>query len=314
MDTTQIYISVSGAHLEAAINTLDPGHEKIEADIHSEKKTACKQSTSELAEEQFQSDVAAHKTPHKQKMSELAKTLAERINVPSLWDKGLWRDLPIDFKPGKYYLPIGEVEIDEGEKIKVNYYNVSSDFAELHLIKGLFSHLSTSGLLRFSKLVGDKGKLDELTAKIGQHSQGLLEFLKLIKEDVGSYRAKMNLKDEIIPGLTGWFIFTIWKDSIDKANGHPWIHDSWYKSENIPDTNLLRLNCGGNTLGIAISKKTLKTYERRHNELRANYAEHPSAKDINEKNQELCGLSQEIRQRLLEFSDMEHLPGRCELC
>ncbi len=52
-------------------------------------------------------------TPHKQKMRELARALAERICLPSLWDKDLWKDIPVEFKPGKYSLPIGTVEIDE---------------------------------------------------------------------------------------------------------------------------------------------------------------------------------------------------------
>jgi integrase/recombinase XerD len=110
LSTTQIYTSVSGAHMEDAIKTFDHDTEIREKDIPPKKKTVRKKSTSELAEDQSQSDEAAHKTPNQQKIHELSKTLAERINVPSLWDKGLWRDLPVDFKSGKYYLPIGEAE------------------------------------------------------------------------------------------------------------------------------------------------------------------------------------------------------------
>lgn len=36
-------------------------------------------------------------TPHKSKMRKLARAVAERIQLPSIWDKGLWRDIPIEF-------------------------------------------------------------------------------------------------------------------------------------------------------------------------------------------------------------------------
>jgi hypothetical protein len=98
-------------------------------------------------------------------MRELAKATAAGIRLPSPWDKVLWRDLPVDFKPGKYYLPIGAVEIGEDKQIKVNYYDIGAAIAEPHLVKGLFSHLSTSGSSKFMELVGDKGfeRRDNLT-------------------------------------------------------------------------------------------------------------------------------------------------------
>ena len=44
------------------------------------------------------------------------------------------------------------------------------------------------------------------------------------------------------------------------------------------------------------------------------YGEHKSAKDIHTKSQELSNIAQDIKQRLQEFSDIERLPGHCELC
>jgi hypothetical protein len=254
-------------------------------------------------------------TPHKKKMRELAKQLVKSINLPSLWDKRLWQDLSVDFQPGMYYLSIGAVEIGEHEQIKVNYYNVSTNFAEPYLIKGLFSHLSTSGLPKFKELVVDKGKLDNLIGEAGKYSLAILNFLKLITGEVKGYRTKINFHDEMKSGLTRWFILTIWKDAIDKAGGYSWIHNSWYKPhESIPGTSLFKLDCGGNTMGIAKSEKTLKKYKKWHKKLRVKYAEHQSAKDIYTKNQEISDLAQEIRERLQGFSDMEPLPGHCDLC
>ena len=48
--------------------------------------------------------------------------------------------------------------------------------------------------------------------------------------------------------------------------------------------------------------------------IRVKYAEHQSAKDIYAESQEMSNIAQDIRQRLQEFSDMQRLPGYCELC
>jgi integrase/recombinase XerC len=254
-------------------------------------------------------------TPHERKMRELAKALAGRISLPSPWDKDLWRDLPVDFQPGKYYLPVGAVEIGEDKQIKVNYYDIGAGIAEPHLVKGLFSHLGTSESSKFAELAGDKGKLNNLVGETGQYSQALLKFLKLIVDEVKGYRAKVFSHDEAKPGLAKSFIVTAWKDAILKATGYSWITDSWYKPhESIPGTNLWQLRCGPYIIGIAESKKTLKTYENWHKKLRVKYAKNKLAQDIAAKYQELNDTAQDIGQRLQEFSDMRRLPGHCELC
>jgi site-specific recombinase XerD len=254
-------------------------------------------------------------TPHKRQMRELAKATAVGIRLPSPWDKVLWRDLPVEFKPGKYYLPIGAVEIGEDKQIKVNYYDIGAAIAEAHLVKGLFSHLSTSGSSKFMELVGDKGKLSDLVFKAGQYSQALLNFLKLITDEVKGYRAQLDFHDEAKPGLTKWFIISAWNDAIQKAGGYSWIDNSWYKPyESVPGTNLWKLNCGAYAIGIAKSEKTLKTCENWHKKLRLKYEKDPLAKGIAVKDQELGIIAQYVKQRLQEFSDMQQVPGHCELC
>lgn len=254
-------------------------------------------------------------TSHKQKMRELAKTLAGRISLPSLWDKDLWRDLPVEFQPGKYSLSIGVVEIGEDRQVKVNYSDIGAGIAVSHLVKGLYSHLSTSGLSKFAELVGDKGKLDNWVGEVGQHSEALLKFLKAIADEVSGHKAQVRFHDEAKPGLTRWFIITTWNNAIQKAIGYSWIDDSWYHppEPSIP-SNLWQLRCGAYIIGIARSKRTLKTYENWHKKLRVTHSENPLVKDIAAKGQELNDSAEEIRQRLQEFSDMQPLPGHCELC
>lgn len=235
--------------------------------------------------------------------------------MPSPWDKDLWRDLPVDLQPGKYSVSIGVVEIAENKKIKVNCYDIIVGNAEPHLIGGLFSHFSTSGLTKFVELVGEKGKLQRLINEAGQYFQALLMFLSLIVDEVKGYKTKVSFHDEVEPGLTKWFVMTAWNDALQKPGGYSWIDDSWYKPpERIPGTNLWQLKCGAYDIGIAKSEKTLNIYRNLHKKLRLKYAEHPLSKDINTKNQELNIIVQDVRQRFQEFSDIQHLPGNCELC
>lgn len=254
-------------------------------------------------------------TPHKQKMRELARATAEGICLPSTWDKDLRRDLPVKFNKGEYSLSIGEVKISQARHIKVTYSDIGAGIAEPHLVKGLYSHLSTSGSLRFTELVGDKGQLHSLVVEIEQYSQALLVFLRLLVDDVKGYRVKVNFHDEAKPGLTRWFIITTWHYVLWSAFGYGGIDDSLYRPhESIPGTNLWQVGCGAYRIGIARNKKTLRTYENWHKKLRIKYTENPLAKDIAAEYRRLNETVQDIRQRLQEFSDMERLPGRCKLC
>ena len=252
---------------------------------------------------------------HQQQIQEVALKLAESIGLPSYWDKDLWNDLPIEFRPGKYSLPIGTVDISTGKQIKVSYLNTGAGIAAPHLIKDLYSHLSTSGLPEFAELAGDMGRLAEWSSKVPRYLEALLKFLMTIVEEVKDYGAEVSFHDEAKPGLTRWFAITTWNDALQKAGGRSWIVDSWYDtSEHTDGTGLLQLKCGAYTIGFAKSKTKLEQYVRWHKKLRASYAEHQLVKDIHAISQELDNIAQDIRQRLQEFSDMQHLPGQCELC
>jgi integrase/recombinase XerD len=305
VNTTQAYTAVTFNNMEEAIKRLN-------AATSEGKKTGDSQ-TAERKEAVTRHETY-DETPHKKQMRELARAIAEGIRLPTPWDKDLWRDLPVEFKPGKYYLPIGAVEIGEGKQIKVKYHDICAGIAEPHLVKGLLTHLSNSESSKFTELVGDKGKLSDLVFKAGQYSQALLNFLKLMTDEVQGYRAKVDFHDEGKPGLTKWFIVSAWNDAIQKAGGYSWIDNSWYKPcESVPGTNLWQLRGGGAFIGIARSKRTLKSYEAWHKKLILKYATDPLARDIATKAQELGVIAQDIKRRLQEFCDMQQVPGHCEL-
>lgn len=256
-------------------------------------------------------------TPHKQKMRELAKDLRGRISFPSLHDKRLVDYTPVEFRKGEYQTLLGNVSII-WDQIEVGYYDVVSGMADPHLVEGLFSHLRTSGVPEFAEMAGDNGRITQWIVKAGLLSGALLRLLRAIVDDVTTYKARMSLGDELKPGLTRWFATMVWSDAFQRAGGYAWIDDRhWYRPE--PPhlgsaTGIWQLYCGAWVIGIAESPRRLKTYENWHKKARDKYAEHPLAREIALKDEELDDIAQEIRRRLAEFSDMQDLPGRCRLC
>lgn len=254
-------------------------------------------------------------TLHKQKMRKLAKALAREISIPTPWDKDLWRDLPVEFKAGEYSLSIGKVKIRHDRKIKLKYHDIGAGVAAPHLVRGLYSHLGTSGLPKFTELVSDNGKLNSLVREIERYSQALLAFLKLILDDVTEYRVKTNFHDEAETGVTRWFIITVWHCVLWSALGNSEIDDSLYgPPESVPGTSLWQVRWGGSVIGIARGKKTLRMYESMHKKLRDTHTENPLVRKIAARYKRLNQSAQDIRQRLEEFSDMQRLPGHCQLC
>ncbi len=252
-------------------------------------------------------------TDHKIAMRNLARELAGSISLPSFWDKNLWRDLPVDFKPGRYLLPIFTLEIDKNRGIKVQYKDIGAELAFPHLLSALYSHLSTSGS-RFTDLVDEAGVLIDWKNGVEQYLEIGLELLKQICDKIRKLGVEMNSNDEMMPGLTRSFPLTIWRDAIQKVFGQSWVDDSWYHTpESIPDTEFWQLRCGAYVIGIANEKDTLTTFENWHKDLRAVYANGEKTKMLATQSTGVDKITRQIKQRLLEFSDMEILPGSCDM-
>jgi hypothetical protein len=241
--------------------------------------------------------------------------MAEGLRLPVFWDRELWEVLPVNFEPGKYYLPIGAVEISEERQINVSSPEFGAGLAAPHLIRGLFSHLRTADSEKFQELEGDKGKLFDLQFKANQYSEKGLELLKIMADEVTGYHLPVVCSDEEKNGLTKWFVILAWNDAIQKAiTNRGMISESWYRhSQTSSGSTLWKLNCGGKTIGYADDDEALKTFENWHKKLRIKYSTSQLGKNIAAKDLEATNLVQEVRGLLQEFSDMEPLPGHCEL-
>ena len=61
-----------------------------------------------------------------------------------MMDKDLWRNLPLEFRPGKYTLPAGQLDVSKDGEIKINLSEIGTSIEKLHPVRVLLSHLSTS--------------------------------------------------------------------------------------------------------------------------------------------------------------------------
>ena len=305
VNTTEAYTAVTNNNKEEAISSLYglPGSTSNPEAGPAENK-----------EKQNAGRKNGEDTEHVGKMRELARELANQIEIPSLWDRDLLRNLPVDFKAGQYYLPIGTVEIDRKTRIKVMYPEMGTGIAAPHLVATLFSHLSTAKA-DFAELTGNTGKLKDWVDAAGKYSQALLVLLKTIVDDVKQRRIEVSFQEEESPGLTKWFVITAWIDAIQNAGGNSWINEAWYKPyEQIPDTNLWRSRCGAYVIGMAENEEKLAVLESLHKKLRGVYTTHQLTLGIARQYRNLNVAAEEIRQKLKVFSDMAELPGHCELC
>lgn len=244
------------------------------------------------------------------KIRDLARQLSEIIDLPSFRDKSLWDELPVEFRTGTYYLAIGKVEISDEGRLKVIYNDGTDSFAAPHLVDRLNNHFKTSDVPRFSELVGNEGRIHHLAIEIGKYSELLLIFLKAILNEVRTGEAMINFHDEPLPGLSKWFIITIWKDALEKACGRSWIDGSWYKLlESQTRAGLWELKCGGYTISLALDRDTLTIYQNWHSLLRVKFAKDQLAVKISAMHSELTTKVISIRQTIQEFIDSKYLPG-----
>ena len=220
---------------------------------------------------------------------------------------------PVDFQPGSYPFSLGLISIDKSHRISVRLNQIATGIAEPHLVKALNSHLSTSGP-KYSQLVGEGGAFDAWAIEASNYLEASLKFLKNIAVEVKESNIQINFSDVVQPGLTKWFIMTIWKDAIQNTDGRHWIEDSWYHPpESVSGTSFWQLRCGAFTIALANDKDALAKYETLHKQMRTRFAVKSTMKNIAADYNKLDGIGRDVKQRLSEFSDEERLPGYCDL-
>ena len=252
-------------------------------------------------------------TEHTKMIRGLARDLSERIRLPSLLEKDLWTSVPLHFGPGSYDLSFGGLAIGRDGKMKVHYAEPRPALAPPYLRDSLYTHLSTSPH-RYSELVGEAGSIQKWGCAVERYLAEAMELLKTVVARSQGQGVRLNEDHLPLPGLTRSFALTIWYDALCVAAGQPWIDDSWYHTPiGLQDGNLWQLHCGAYVIGVASVQAVLSKYEADHKALRKEFAKDAATLRIAGKVKDLEMESQNIGQRLLEFSDTGTLPGCCAL-
>jgi integrase len=256
-------------------------------------------------------DTSRAETAHTTAVRRLAVTLAEGISVPSVSDRELWRDLPFS-KSGTYRLALGSVTVSDDRSLVVNY-RIPRTRALAHLERSLEAHITSSGLDRFSNLMGDGGLISLWSQEVGHYSEAALSMLSLVVNKIGGKTNGASSFDTTTRGPTKWFAITAWHDVLKNASGHRWIDDAWYKPfEKIDDLWVLR--CGAFDIAYDSDLNNLNDLRARHKGLRSNQEIMKTAQVLETKRQELESHAARLYGLLHEFADLEYMPGRCDLC
>jgi excisionase family DNA binding protein len=238
-------------------------------------------------------------TEHKQKMRELAKQLQSAIILPWIVDSFLSDLQPRQLLLGKEGLPIS---IATDRTIHVQG-NLEGEAKPTYLWHGLRSHFQTSS---FSDL------LDMIRLWRKEVGDNLLECHKLLeflrRKLQKTFNTSIPMADIDRHGFTLWFPTTVLADAVEQAQWSTHFGDFPYRLE------ASGLRFGAWLIYHGYEDEDLKLYEDAHSELRSRCATWKQTKRIGEQRRELYRTVTEIKERLGQFTDMERLPGHCELC
>lgn len=221
-------------------------------------------------------------TRHKKKMRELARSLQRELGLPHI--------LEIFLRPGR------------------NTVALSMDQEENHLYRGLRSHLKTGG---FSEVLY---QIREWKDSAGEYLIKCNDLLKIVRGEIPNDVAIVPPDGEAKPGLiVDDFCGTICAHVVGQVTGNPTTLGYKTKRHSLnPDLWVLRYGAYGVYIGQ--TKEELERYQDMHKDLITKYASNPLTRDMPTIWEKLSEIRGQINRQLQIFSDMEHLPGRCELC
>lgn len=225
-------------------------------------------------------------TLHMQKMREEARNMINPFSLPFI---------TASFIPGESYKSIQELlKIRDDRQVRIECLGLS---------EALSGHLQTGGFPDTLKNISD--------LRIGWAGNliNCYQFLIWMKEKIeGIYQVSIQLQNQGQPGLTIYFPMFICADVIEQAGGSTHFKDFPYKYQSFS------LSFGAYPIYYGNPDEDLKPYERAHIKFRKDYAKHEQAKVIAEQRKTLHDNGVKINQQLQRFIDMEHVPGKCELC
>ena len=222
-------------------------------------------------------------THHKQKIREIAKEVPSALTLPLRLDSFLDK-----YVLGKYFVGNSLIEVVETAKPALELQ------FKAHLYEALLSHLKTGGFADIAN------KIESWSENSGEILDEFSKLLEVVKKDVeNQYNLTPNsgimLTEDFIESMCLFVIFG-----------------------SITDPSLCRLissNIFGHGILIrGLRDRNLSKYEHIYTLLVEKYAISDQAKQILEQFNVLKKTKKIIEDQLNRFSEMERLPGWCDLC
>lgn len=289
-------------HKEDFDNWLNSGQPAIgRKEVSEAEKTAIpKHNVYEQSSGEIITSKTYQETEHKQKMRELAKQLQSAIALPWIVDSFI-----LDFKPRQLSLG-GEklpINIAKNKIIRVQS-NLEEEEKPTYLWQGLRNHFQTGG---FSDLPDTIGSWRERVGNNLLECHNLLQFLRRKLQKTFDTTIPQDDKEEQ-HGFTVWFPITVLANGVDQVQWSTPLREFPYRLE------ASGLRYGAWLIYHGGEDEDFKVYEDAHRKLRSICAKWKQTIRIGEQRRELYRVATEIKERLGQFTDMEHLPGHCELC
>lgn len=262
-------------------------------------------STGRHKEEAYQSSL------HQEKMRRLASGLINEISLPEklhsfILDWKPQRLLVIDSRGNRLCPP---VIIDKNGKISIEL-SLESDGEIGHVYHGLRSHLETAGS---SQVLRD---IDAWKKGAGQYIEKCHQFLTIA---IGETREQAKIPDDKVErnektGCKLSFFKTACAAAVEIANGGSPVAYSGYCTQALPNNLWLLYKYSGGGICVAKTELGAKRCRHKHMELGLTLSKTEEAKEVARSRAELEKTEKIITKQLQKFSDMEPLPGDCELC
>ena len=241
-------------------------------------------------------------TPHKQKIRELADELRNEISSPKiLYIEKISTKLSIDGK--------GELDhLYQGLRCHLETGGFSEVLTEIsNWKKGMKKYLKYSHDLLTTAQSGIKGqsKIPDDEIERNERTGYKLSFFKAACDDAIEIRI---IADRLEMEATS-------KEytSTSVAGNPPVTQSGYYRS---PLTNNLWLlgRYDAGDIYVGRNSEELEICESMHRDLADKLSKPDHAKKVAKLHKNLQETSDHIKQQLQKFTDMEHLPGHCELC
>ena len=139
-------------------------------------------------------------------------------------------------------------------------------------------------------------------------------FIRGVKDNIPSDEVIVPPDGELKPGLIlDPFCGTMCADVVGRVTGYP--TQLGYTTElHFLNPNLWVLKYGARGIYIALNTEELDNHQKMHEDLIVAYASDPTTLDFATLRNNLSEIDTQISRQLQKFSDMERVPGYCELC